>query len=358
MVSIPSRVFRRGPWIGLVLLMSLSARTALADPSISDKTAAETLFAEGKKQFSQKRYAEACKSFSESQRLDPGVGTLLNLAVCYEKQGKLASAWTIYREAAAAARASKQTSREQMARKGADALEPRLAKLTIVTAAGDLPPQMQILRDGEVVPPSLWGVAAAVDPGMHQLEVTAPGREKWSAQVAANAGESSTITVPVLKPDASAAQARAKVATTTAASKPASVPPPSDEPPLPAGSTQKIVGIVAVGAGVVVTGIGAYFGGKAISTYRGAECNDANKCTPEGLETQDQGIAYGTTATIAVTGGLVAIATGVVLLLTAPSAQTASTASTNAVRSADQRRIWITGSPVGETRSIAVTGTF
>lgn len=347
MISTPSRIFRRGPWVGLVLL--LCANTALAEPSLADKTAAETLFAEGKKQLNQKRYTEACKSFSDSQRLDPGVGTLLNLAVCYEKQGKLASAWTIYREAAAAARAAKQTSREQAARKGADALEPRLAKLTIVTPTGDLPPQMVIVRDGEVVPPSLWGVAAPIDPGLHQLDVTAPGREKWSAQVAANAGQSSTITVPVLKPDASAA-ARAKVATT-----PAFVPPPSDSPPTPAGSTQKIVGGVVVGAGVIVTAVGAYFGGKALSTYRGAECDAANKCTQEGLDAQDSGIAYGTAATIALTGGLVAIATGVVLWLTAPSPQTASA---NAVRSANQRRIWITGSPVGDTRSIAVTGTF
>jgi serine/threonine-protein kinase len=354
MIGIPSRLFRRGSWIGLVLLVSMSARSALAEPSIADKTTAETLFAEGKKQLRQKRYDEACKSFSESQRLDPGVGTLLNLAVCYEKQGKLASAWTIYREAAAAARASKQTSREQMARKGADALEPRLAKLTIVPPTGDLPPQMQILRDGEVVPQSLWGVAAAVDPGTHQLEVTAPGREKWSTKVAANVGQSSTVTVPALKPVASPAPARAKVATTTE-STPAYVPPPSDDAPAPAGRTQKIIGGIAVGTGVVVTAVGAYFGGKAISTYRGAECDDANKCTQAGLDAQDKGIAYSTTATVAVTGGLLVIATGVVLWLTAPSPQTASA---NAVRSADQRRIWITGSPVGETRSVAITGTF
>jgi len=354
MIGISSPCFRRGRWIGLVVLMSVSARTAFAEPSLADKTAAESLFAEGKKQLNQKRYAEACKSFSDSQRLDPGLGTLLNLAVCYEKLGKLASAWTIYREAAAVARDAKQPAREQIARKGADALEPRLAKLTIVPPPGDLPAQMVILRDGEIVPQSLWGVAAAVDPGTHQLEATAPGREKWSAQVSTNGSQSSTITVPALKPAASSAPAGAKVATTTEASTRGFVPPPSDGPPT-ARSTQKIVGGVAVGAGVVVTAIGAYFGGKALSTYRGAECDAANKCTQNGLNDQDRGISHGTTATIAVTGGVVAIAAGVVLWLTAPSPQTASTGAT---RSAEQRRVWITGSPVGETRSIAITGTF
>ena len=50
--------------------------------------------------------------------------------------------------------------------------------------------------------------------------------------------------------------------------------------------------------------IGAYFGGKALSTYRGADCDDANRCTQDGLDQQDRGISYGTTATIAVTGDI------------------------------------------------------
>ncbi len=353
----PSPRFRRRRWVALLLAMgmSVSASTALAEPSLADKTAAESLFVEGKKQFNQKRYAEACKSFSDSQRLDPGLGTMLNLAVCYEKLGKFASAWTIYREAASVARDAKQTSREQIARKGAVALEPRLAKLTIIPPTSNLPPQMVIHRDGEIVPQSLWGVATAVDPGTHQLEVTAPGHEKWTTQIAADAGQSSSVTIPALKPIAAPSQARAKVATKTEPSSSAFVAPPSDGPPTPAGSTQKIIGGVVVGAGVIVTGVGAYFGGKALSTFRGADCDDANRCTEDGLQQQDRGLSYGSTATIAVTGGLVAIATGVVLWLTAPSPQTAST---SALRSAEPRRVWITGSPVGETRSIGITGTF
>src|SRR5258706_6398517 len=96
-----------------------------------DPAGAEKLFAEARKLLDAGKYAEACQRLADSQKLDPGVGTLLNLAQCYEKMGRTATAWATYHEAAAAARANGQMYREQKAARAADGLVPNLSQLTL-----------------------------------------------------------------------------------------------------------------------------------------------------------------------------------------------------------------------------------
>src|SRR5260221_4825909 len=92
-------------------LAFLPSRSAQAQTS--NQAAAESLFSEARALLKAKRYAEACAKLVVSQRLDPGVGTLLNLALCYEQGGQTASAWATYREAAAAAKTARQLARSQ-----------------------------------------------------------------------------------------------------------------------------------------------------------------------------------------------------------------------------------------------------
>ena len=61
----------------------------------------ELLFNEATDTMEAGDYDQACRALEESQRLDPGVGTLRYLAQCYEEQRRTASAWGIFREASA-----------------------------------------------------------------------------------------------------------------------------------------------------------------------------------------------------------------------------------------------------------------
>src|SRR5262245_31877335 len=72
---------------------------ARAQESQLSVSAAEALFEEGRSALAAGDLDLACARFRESNRLDPAVGTVLNLADCEEKRGKLATAWTLFRRA-------------------------------------------------------------------------------------------------------------------------------------------------------------------------------------------------------------------------------------------------------------------
>src|SRR4051812_19346522 len=86
--------------MGTAVLLSLlaTALPAHADASAAEQAAADALFNEAQRLVLAGRAAEACPKFVESQRLDPALGTILNLADCLEKIGQTASAWALFND--------------------------------------------------------------------------------------------------------------------------------------------------------------------------------------------------------------------------------------------------------------------
>jgi thioredoxin-like negative regulator of GroEL len=119
------------------LAFSFALHGSAQTKSGSNRAAAEALFNQGRDLMTAGKFVEACPKFEASQQLDPGLGTMLNLAECYEKTGRTASAWAEYREAIPLARAAGSKARQDLAVERAKALEERLSTLTIRAIAGE-----------------------------------------------------------------------------------------------------------------------------------------------------------------------------------------------------------------------------
>ncbi len=328
--------------IAFVLAASSVAPQAMAQTA-ADKAAAEGLFDQGRAAMQEGDFGKACGLLERSQHIDPAVGTLLYLAECYEKSGRTASAWATFREATDAATAAKEPQRARTGRERAQRLEPLLSRLTIQVA----PETAQLAgltvdRRDKSIQPALFNVAVPTDPGEYNITAAAPGYEPWTGTVTVpdRAGRVS-ITVPPLRksaePDKGAVATPPPPSPPGAADRPAG---PADGPGAVTMSTssgetrssgQRTMGVVLGAGGVVGVGVGTFFGLRAFSKNGDAEeqCPNARCKDDNGLALTDEAKNAATAANIAFGVGLVALAGGVVLYLTAPSGDgTAQSGST------------------------------
>jgi hypothetical protein len=310
------------PALLLALLPALfSVREAVAAPlrfalqiQIQSDTgeraaAAEALFDEGRRLMSAGRYPEACARFADSERLDHGVGTLLNLADCFEKNGQTASAWAGFRAAHAAASAEGQPDRERIAEERELALQPLLARLTIAPPPQGLPAGAEVRRDGVSLGPSLWGSPVPVDPGDHAVLVAAPGKIEYltTVHVPGQPGASIVARLPVLRE--------------RPAPPPAALAPAPEERPL--RSPRATAGLVLLGLGGAGVVVGSIFGVRALGLKgdSSSSCRTDDHCSVTGLALRQSARASGTASTIAFAAAGALAAGGLVLTMTAPERQ-------------------------------------
>ncbi|HEX9294203.1 MAG TPA: hypothetical protein VF881_00155 [Polyangiaceae bacterium] len=291
-------------WIGVALGSSAlgMASGTLADVSGSNKAAAQALFDQAKQLLAHGKADEACLKFEESQRLDPASGTLINLADCYEQQGKFATAWSTFLGAATAAKTSGNAERERVARERATALGQHLSHI-VIQVASDGTPGLEVQRDGARIGKAQWGTPIPADPGPHRVLASAPGRKVWETIVTLRREpETQTVSVPELEPAAPVQQqGRA----------------PSDE--TGGLGTQRTGALVAGGVGIAGLVVGSVFGLVSKSKHDEASqfCDGSTCSTERGVDLRSEALVAGNISTVAFITGAAGLAAGAALWVTA-----------------------------------------
>lgn len=288
--------------VSAAVVAALALSSAALHAQANDEAAAQALFEEGKRLMTAGEFEAACPVFAESQRLDPGIGTMLWLAECHAKSGRLASAWALFHEAEALAIKSEDP-RAAVARDEAAKLEPLLSYLVVDVPAAARLPGLTITRDDVALGEPLWGGSIPTDSGVHRVRATAPDRVSWEEEVVVPPdGGSATITIPVL-----------------AAASMAPDPEPSTADPS-RGRAQRILGLGLFGVGLASAGVGTYFGLVAHERNDASRghCDDANTCDAIGYDARRASLRAATMSNIGFAAAGGALLGGAILYFTAP----------------------------------------
>jgi hypothetical protein len=299
----------------LVLGSFLLARMASAEP---DRAAAEELFLRGKAAMASQDYTKASRFFEDSYKLDAGMGTLLNLALCHKEIGRVASAWSEFKQLEGLALRSSppQLDRVKIAKEQSEALYPRLSRIKILVLPSVHVAGIEVAVDGKKQAESLWEIGVPVDPGTHTVTADAPGKKTFESSVKID-DEKLVKTVQVL------------------ALVDGPLPLPKKEQPSADTSlldaeraasvrAQRTAGYVVGGGGVLLLGAGGVFG-----VLAAGQASDASKCNANEpcLESSaalgparsaySRGDTYANISNVLVPLGLVAAGVGLYLVLSA-----------------------------------------
>jgi hypothetical protein len=301
----------------LVLPAALLALAALVTGPVAHAqegaAAAESLFEQGRQLLAEGKLQEACSKLAESQKLDPAVGTLLNLGDCYAKMGKTATAWAVFKLAEGTARSANQPSREKIAQARVAALEPSIPKLSI--AVPHETTGLEVRRDGLIVGRAEWSSPIAIDPGEHEIGASAPGKKPWSSKVTlAPEGKTTNIEIPALLVDELGERAPVTPAPVVGAGATVEVVMAHDQ------NVQRAVGLILGGAGLVSMAVGIPFGARAITLNNESkpQCPTDTTCTAQGAADSQSAVSSGTIATVFMSAGSVVLVVGAIVYLTAP----------------------------------------
>jgi hypothetical protein len=255
-------------------------------------------------------HVAACAKLEDSLELEEALGARFALAECYERIGRLASAWHGYVRVADQAAREGEGDKEAYARKRAAALRPRVPTITVtIPDAARRLPELTLRYDGEAIASSHIGTAMPVDPGTHRYTLGAVGYEFVTREISiTNESGGNTLALPMLvrsQPVPSPRVTPSPPRTPPRATKPAAVPPLA------------IAGLVVGSAGLVTIGVSLGIAAVASNDYHdaaGAHCSDGF-CTEEGLALTEDARSRGTAASalFGVGAGVAALGLGLTI---------------------------------------------
>lgn len=290
---------------------SLVPGAARAQSGSDASTRADALFKEGQQLLAGGQIATACAKLEESERLDPKLGRLLNLAYCHQQLGRIATAYKEFNQAAALA-AQRGDERQSFARAQAGALAPKLSFLRL--DLGHAPEVSEVKVDGERLANQDWAIPFPIDPGPHTLSFGAPRHKAHDQTVMITAPGVVALAVDPLEVDAqeTAPAPQAAPQPSPAPASPPAVPPDSTG----GGGSSRTLGWVIGGTGLVALGVGIGFALDAMSLKNQADALCPNKqCTPHGKSLIDDASTAATIATIGFAVGVAGLGAGAWLVL-------------------------------------------
>lgn len=275
-----------------VVLCAALASRAFADTDIE---AADALFAKGLA-LRDTNLEQSCNYFKDSLERNPqAIGTLMNVALCDEKLGKIASAVARFSEARDRAKEGNLPEYVTEAETHITALSPDVPKVTI-KFLGERPAGTRVLLGERVIASERYdnGKPVDVDPGELVIVVSAPGRLAYETKLLVNKKEQKAIEVPELKKGITVRT-----------------------------SSRRTVGIITTATGGAALATGAVLGLVARSIYRKNhdECTPAEGgdiCDPEQQSETERARTIGNVGTVVGAIGLVATGVGIYLWLSAP----------------------------------------
>jgi hypothetical protein len=310
-------VIRKWASLAVVLALGAAPTRAAAEPSDPDRALATELFKEGRALMNDGKIEEACARFEESQRLDAGGGTLLNVALCHEALGKTATAWSELVEALGIARRDRRDDRIAIAEAHIAVLEPKLARIVVVVPDAAVSDGLALARDGSTISRTVWGLAMPVDPGSHHIEASAPGKRAALLTVEARPGETTRVEIPTLEDAPAAAEpAPSHPEATPTTTSPVPVVAPRARTSDAGSRNGTILGYGLGVLGVASIAVGSGFGIDAINQRKQSdEGCPGGACTQPGVDANERAKHSADISTVTMIAGALCVGVGVYLIV-------------------------------------------